>query len=138
RSWPGKTRRSGTGSAFLPASGAYAPIMTIPYRRGMAMNPDRPWLAQYSPGVPAEINPDAYTSIVDVLDTAIASFRDRPAFRSFGKVLTYADIDRLSAQLAAYLVGELELKRGDRVAIMMPNCLQYPISTFGILRAGLT
>ena len=102
------------------------------------MSSDRPWLAQYSPGVPAEIDPDEYTSIVAVLDSAIASFRDRPAFSSFGKVLTYADIDRLSSQLAAYLLGELELKRGDRVAIMMPNCLQYPISTFGILRAGLT
>ncbi|MDG6347992.1 long-chain fatty acid--CoA ligase [Luteimonas sp. 8-5] len=102
------------------------------------MNSDRPWLAQYAPGVPAEINPDEYASIVAVLDSAISSFRDRPAFSSFGKVLTYADIDRLSSQLAAYLLGELELKRGDRVAIMMPNCLQYPISTFGILRAGLT
>ncbi|MDQ2701796.1 MAG: long-chain fatty acid--CoA ligase [Pseudomonadota bacterium] len=102
------------------------------------MSSERPWLAQYSPGVPAEINPDEYASIVAVLDSAIAQFRDRPAFSSFGKVLTFADIDRLSSQLAAYLVGELELKRGDRVAIMMPNCLQYPISTFGILRAGLT
>ena len=102
------------------------------------MNPDRPWLAQYSPGVPAEIDPDAYASIVAVLDSAIASYRDRPAFSSFGKVLTFADIDRLSSQFAAYLLGELELKRGDRVAIMMPNCLQYPIATFGILRAGLT
>ena len=97
------------------------------------MNPDRPWLAQYSPGVPAEIDPDAYASIVAVLDSAIASYRDRPAFSSFGKVLTFADIDRLSSQFAAYLLGELELKRGDRVAIMMPNCLQYPIATFGIL-----
>ena len=55
-----------------------------------------------------------------------------------GKTLTYAQIDRLSRQFAAYLLGELKLKKGDRVAIMMPNCLQYPIATFGILRAGLT
>jgi long-chain acyl-CoA synthetase len=102
------------------------------------MSSERPWLAHYPPGVPAEINPDEFSSIVAVLDNAIARFRDRPAFSSFGKVLTYADIDRLSAQFAAYLVGELELKRGDRVAVMMPNCLQYPIATFGILRAGLT
>ena len=102
------------------------------------MSSERPWLAHYPAGVPAEINPDEYPSIVAVLDSAIARFRDRPAFSSFGKVLTYADIDRLSAQFAAYLLGELGLKRGDRVAIMMPNCLQYPIASFGILRAGLT
>ena len=102
------------------------------------MSSERPWLAQYPAGVPAEINADEHPSIVAVLDTAIASFRDRPAFTNFGKVLTYADIDRLSAQFAAYLRGDLGLKRGDRVAIMMPNCLQYPIASFGILRAGLT
>src|SRR3546814_8744303 len=55
-----------------------------------------------------------------------------------GKTLTYAQIDKLSRQFAAYLLGELKLKKGDRVAIMMSNCLQYPIATFGILRAGLT
>jgi long-chain acyl-CoA synthetase len=109
-----------------------------PAKGVIAMSSERPWLAHYPAGVPAEINPDEYPSIVAVLDSAIARFRDRPAFSSFGKVLTYADIDRLSAQFAAYLLGELGLKRGDRVAIMMPNCLQYPIASFGILRAGLT
>lgn len=73
-----------------------------------------------------------------MLDTAIATYRDKPAFSNFGKVLTYADIDRLSQQMASYLLHELKLKRGDRVAVMMPNCLQYPLSIFGILRAGLT
>ena len=102
------------------------------------MTPERPWLANYPAGVPAEIDPDAYPSIVAVLEDAIARFRDRPAFSSFGKVITYAELDVLSARFAAYLRGELGLARGDRVAIMMPNCLQYPISTFGILRAGLT
>src|SRR6476660_8015826 len=102
------------------------------------MSPERPWLAHYPAGVPAEIDPDAYPSIVAVLEDAIARFRDRPAFSSFGKVITYAELDVLSARFAAYLRGELGLARGDRVAIMMPNCLQYPISTFGILRAGLT
>src|SRR5690606_30813640 len=61
-----------------------------------------------------------------------------PAFANFGKTLTYAEIDTLSARFAGYLLGELGLKKGDRVAIMMPNCLQYPIATFGVLRAGLT
>ncbi len=98
----------------------------------------RPWLAHYPAGVPAEINLDEFPSIISVLDAAISRFRDRPAYANLGKTLTYADIDRISAQLAAYLLGELHLKKGDRVAIMLPNCLQYPIATFGILRAGLT
>jgi long-chain acyl-CoA synthetase len=98
----------------------------------------RPWLAHYPPGVPAEIDVDEFPSIVSVLERAIELYRDKPAFANFGKTLTYGDVDRLSGQLAAYLVGDLQLKKGDRVAIMLPNCLQYPISTFGILRAGLT
>src|SRR5690606_522340 len=74
----------------------------------------------------------------EVLQRSIDRFRDKPAFHNLGKTLSYGDIDRLSAQFAAYLLGELKLKKGDRVAIMMPNCLQYPVATFGILRAGLT
>jgi long-chain acyl-CoA synthetase len=99
---------------------------------------ERPWLDQYPAGVPAEIDVDEFPSIVSVLQSSLEKFRDRPAFANLGKVITYAEIDRLSQQFAAYLLGELKLKRGDRVAIMMPNCLQYPIATFGVLRAGLT
>ncbi|KGM52194.1 long-chain fatty acid--CoA ligase [Lysobacter concretionis Ko07 = DSM 16239] len=102
------------------------------------MSVERPWLDQYPAGVPAQIDVDEFPSIVAVLESAIASFRDRPAFANLGKTLTYGEIDTLSAQFAAYLLGELKLKRGDRVAIMLPNCLQYPIATFGVLRAGLT
>ncbi|MEI2455185.1 MULTISPECIES: long-chain fatty acid--CoA ligase [Lysobacter] len=102
------------------------------------MSLERPWLAQYPQGVPAQIDVDEFPSVVSVLQNAIDKYRDRPAFSNFGKVLTYGDIDRLSAQFAAYLLGELKLKKGDRVAIMMPNCLQYPIATFGVLRAGLS
>ncbi|MDB6164696.1 MAG: fadD, partial [Xanthomonadaceae bacterium] len=98
----------------------------------------RPWLAHYPAGVPAEIDVDEFPSIVSVLERAIDRYRDHPAFSNLGKRITYADVDRLSAQLAAFLLGELKLKKGDRVAIMLPNCLQYPIATFGILRAGLT
>jgi len=98
----------------------------------------RPWLAQYPAGVPAEIDVDEFPSVVSVLERAISRYRDRPAFANLGKVLTYAEIDETSARFAAYLLGALNLKSGDRVAIMMPNCLQYPIATFGILRAGLT
>ena len=102
------------------------------------MTNDRPWLASYPAGVPAEIDVDEYPSIVSVLQAAISKYRERPAFSSLGKTITYAEVDRLSACFAAYLLEELKLKRGDRVAIMMPNCLQYPIALFGILRAGLT
>ena len=102
------------------------------------MNLERPWLAEYPAGVPAQIDMDEYPTIVSVLENAITTYRDRPAFSNLGNTLTYAEIDKLSAQFAAYLLGELKLKKGDRVAIMMPNCLQYPIATFGILRAGLT
>jgi long-chain acyl-CoA synthetase len=104
----------------------------------IAMSHERPWLAHYPAGVPAEIDPDAYGSVVAVLEDAIARYRDRPAFANFGTRITYADLDAMSARFAAFLAGDLGLARGERVAIMMPNCLQYPVSTFGILRAGLT
>ncbi|QSX77553.1 long-chain fatty acid--CoA ligase [Agrilutibacter solisilvae] len=102
------------------------------------MSNERPWLAEYPEGVPAEIDVDEFPSVVSVLQKAIDTYRDRPAFANLGKTLTYGDIDRLSRQFAAYLLGELGLKKGDRVAIMLPNCLQYPIAIFGALRAGLT
>jgi long-chain acyl-CoA synthetase len=102
------------------------------------MSQDRPWFKNYPQGVPREIDLDEYRSIVSVFDTAVGSFNDRPAFSNFGKTLTYSEIEVLSRHFAAYLLGELKLKKGDRVAIMAPNCLQYPIAIFGILRAGLT
>ncbi len=102
------------------------------------MSFERPWLDHYPAGVPAQIDLEEYGSVVAVLEGAINSYRDRPAFANFGKTLTYGEIDTLSARFAAYLLGELKLRKGDRVAIMMPNCLQYPIATFGVLRAGLT
>ena len=102
------------------------------------MNSDRPWLRSYPQGVPAEIDPDEYRSIAAVFASSASRYADRPAYSNFGKQLTYAQVDELSKQFAAYLLGELGLKKGDRVAIMMPNCLQYPIATFGVLRAGLT
>ena len=102
------------------------------------MSQERPWFKSYPKGVPHEVDLEQYRSIVSVFDEAISKYRDRPAFRNFGKTLTYGEIDKLSRQFAAYLLGELKLKKGDRVAIMMPNCLQYPIAIFGVLRAGLT
>lgn len=102
------------------------------------MTDRRPWLANYPAGVPAEIDPEQYRSVPAVLDEAIAKFRDNVAFSNMGKTITYGELDARSRDFAAYLLGELKLKKGDRVAIMMPNCLQYPIATFGVLRAGLT
>ena len=102
------------------------------------MNLERPWLASYPAGVPQQIDPDEYSSIVSVLQSSLEKYRDRPAFSNMGRSITYAQLDEYSKQFAAYLLGELKLKKGDRVAIMMPNCLQYPIAIFGVLRAGLT
>ena len=95
-------------------------------------------MSSYPQGVPAEIDVNEFPSIVSVLENAIAKYRDRPAFSNLGKTMTYGDIDRLSEQFASYLLNVLKLKKGDRVALMMPNVLQYPIAIFGALRAGLT
>jgi long-chain acyl-CoA synthetase len=116
----------------------YSKITRIADGEGIAMSKERPWLAEYPAGVPAEVDMNEFPSVVSVLEKAIDTYRDRPAFANLGKVLTYGEIDRLSRQFAAYLLGELGLKKGDRVAIMLPNCLQYPIALFGTLRAGLT
>ncbi len=105
----------------------------------MTMNSsDRPWLASYPQGVPAQIDTEQYSSIAGVLESACDRFRHRPAFSNMGKTLGYSDIDRLSRQFASYLLNDLKLNKGDRVAIMLPNILQYPVAIFGVLRAGLT
>ncbi|TBR39577.1 MULTISPECIES: AMP-binding protein [Dyella] len=101
------------------------------------MSNERPWLAHYPAGVPAQIDINAYASVAAVLDEAFERFSGRPAFSNFGTALTYAEIDAASRQFAGYLTGVLKLAKGDRVAIMMPNVLQYPIALFGALRAGL-
>jgi len=101
------------------------------------MSNERPWLDHYPQGVPAEIDLHAYASVVAVLEESFQRYRDRPAFANFGKVLSYGQIDVLSRQFAGYLTGVLKLGKGDRIAIMMPNVLQYPIALFGALRAGL-
>jgi long-chain acyl-CoA synthetase len=97
---------------------------------------DKIWLQHYPPGVPAEIDPDAFVSLPAMLADSIARFGSRPAYCSFGKTLRYSDIDVLSAHFAAFLHSELGLQRGARVALMMPNLLAYPVSLFGALRAG--
>jgi len=98
---------------------------------------DRIWLKSYPKGVPAEIDVNTYASLRDVFDSVVAEFGPRPAYTCMGKSITFAELDRASAGFGAFLQGR-GLKRGARVALMMPNILQYPVCLFGILRAGLT
>ncbi|MBO0611952.1 AMP-binding protein [Thiothrix fructosivorans] len=98
---------------------------------------DKRWLQSYPKHVPAEIDTHQYRSLVDLFQQSVAQYHDRPAFSNLGKVLSYADVDRLTQQFAAYLIHGAGLKAGDRIALMMPNLLQYPIALFGALRAGL-
>ena len=98
---------------------------------------DKIWLKSYPKGVPAEIDISAYRSIPDLIDANVAKYRERPAYLCMGKTITFGDVDRLSRQFAAWLQAK-GLPKGARVAVMMPNVLQYPVAVFGILRAGLT
>jgi long-chain acyl-CoA synthetase len=98
---------------------------------------DRIWLKSYLPGVPADINPDKYHSVVEVLEESCQNYAKLPAFYNLGRTITFAQLDAYARDFAAYLQQKLHLKPGDRVALMMPNLLQYPIAMFGILRAGL-
>jgi long-chain acyl-CoA synthetase len=102
------------------------------------MSGNTPWLASYPAGVPAEIDLDEYRSIVSILESSCDRYRTHVAFENMGRELSYDDIDRLSRDFAAYLIHDVKLKKGDRVAIMLPNVLQYPIAIFGVLRAGMT
>lgn len=94
------------------------------------------WLKEYPPGVPAEIDLNEFTSVKDILEKSCQRFADSPAYSNMGVTLRYRDIDRLSRDFAAFLQG-LGLDKRDRVAIMMPNVLQYPVALFGVLRAGM-
>ncbi len=99
---------------------------------------EKVWLKRYPEGVPAEIDPDKYGSLVEMFEESVSKFADLPAFVNMGQTITYRRLEEQSRAFAAYLQGELKLERGDRVAVMMPNLLQYPIAVFGILRAGMT
>jgi long-chain acyl-CoA synthetase len=95
------------------------------------------WLKRYPAGVPAEINPDIYPSLVEMFEASAAQYGDQPAYINMGQTLTYRGLEQQSRAFAAYLQHDLQLQPGDRVAVMMPNLLQYPIALFGVLRAGL-
>lgn len=95
-----------------------------------------PWLSHYPEGVPYEINPDAYSSLLDLIETSFKKHKDSPAYTNMDRVITFEKLDELSRNFAAYLQS-IGLKKGDRIAIQMPNVLQYPVAMFGALRAGL-
>ncbi|KXF81454.1 long-chain-fatty-acid--CoA ligase FadD [Enterovibrio coralii] len=97
---------------------------------------DKVWLNRYPSDVPAEISPDQYTSLVDMFEKSVQKYADQTAFINMGQVMTFRKLEERSRAFAAYLQNDLGLKKGDRVAVMMPNLLQYPIALFGILRAG--
>src|SRR5687768_11196246 len=98
---------------------------------------EKVWLDSYPKGVPAEVDVAGYASIPDVFTTACKRFAERPCFRSMGVTLSFHEVEQKSAAFASYLQHDLGLKKGDRLAIQMPNVLQYPIVLFGALRAGL-
>ncbi len=95
------------------------------------------WKDKYPVGIPAEIDPDQYPNIQAVLKQSCQRFADQPAFTNLGKTLTYGEIYELSGAFAAYLQQHTDLKPGDRIAVQLPNVLQYPVVVFGALRAGL-
>jgi len=97
---------------------------------------DRVWSKSYPAGVPADINADHYASLLEVFDESIKHYANKTAFINMGKSITYGELDKLSLKFAAYLQQQLGLKKGDAVAVMMPNLLQYPVCILGILRAG--
>ena len=100
------------------------------------MSDQRPWLTNYPSGIPANINPDEYTTLVDMFNDTFKKYKSRTAFSCMGKELSFAQMDKKSRNFGAYLHSR-GLQPGDRIALMMPNLLQYPIALFGALRAGL-
>ena len=95
------------------------------------------WLKSYPPGIPAKVDVHEFASLKDLLVRTCQGFGELPAYSNMGASMTYAELDRSSRDFAAYLQKTLGLQKGDRVAIMMPNLLQYPVALFGVLRAGL-
>src|SRR5436190_6920690 len=105
--------------------------------RGREFIVERIWLKSYPKGVPADVNVDAYRSVPHLFEGNIDKYRKRPAYICMGKTITFDDVDRLSRGFGAWLQSK-GLAKGARVAVMMPNVLQYPVAVFGILRAGYT
>ncbi|HEY5900231.1 MAG TPA: AMP-binding protein, partial [Burkholderiales bacterium] len=96
---------------------------------------ERIWLKSYPPGVPSEIDTSQYSSLVELFEKTIRAYGERPAFTNMGRTIRFAELDAMARDFGAWLQAK-GLAKGARVAIMMPNCLQYPIAMFGTLRAG--
>tara|TARA_B100001063_G_scaffold245979_1_gene283403 strand:+ start:16316 stop:17977 length:1662 start_codon:yes stop_codon:yes gene_type:complete len=94
------------------------------------------WLKRYPEGMPETIDPEHYHSLLDLFEKSFADYSDLPAFTNMGKVLTYSELDSATKRVASYIQNDLGLKKGDKVAVMMPNLLQTPVTILGILRAG--
>ncbi|KOR20362.1 AMP-binding protein, partial [Burkholderia cenocepacia] len=95
----------------------------------------RHWTGSYG-SIPAEIDADRHPSVSALLDDAMRRFADRPAFHAFGRTLTYADVERLSTALAAYLQQVVGVRKGDRVAVMLPNVLAFPVVFVAVAKIG--
>ncbi len=98
---------------------------------------ERVWLKSYPEGIPADVDVQAFSSVVDVFQQSVERYRERPAFANMGTSIRYDELDNMVSHFAAFLQQDLALKKGERVAIMMPNLLQYPVAIFAALRAGL-
>lgn len=96
------------------------------------------WLQHYNSNIPTEIHPEEYTSLIDVLEKSFHKYSQQTAFICMGQTLSYQQVNEMSLQFASFLQNDLKLKKGDRIALQMPNILQFPIALFGALRAGLT
>ena len=99
---------------------------------------ERIWLKNYPDNVPADIDPDVFSSIVDLFEYSAKKYRKQPALYNMGSTLKYGQLDKKTKYFAAYLQHHLQLKKGDRIAIMLPNSMQYFVAMIGALRAGLT
>jgi len=99
---------------------------------------EKVWLKSYPSGIPDTISIDGFNSIVDLFEQSCQKYAQKPAYLNMGVSITYGELDRLSKNFASYLQNELNLTKGDRMALMMPNLLQYPIALFGAMRAGIT
>lgn len=134
---PAKAVPAKTNSAAAPAKSAPAAKAAAPAKAVAVKSDARPWLKSYPANMPAEIAPLAHNSIGDLLSAACHQYAGRPAFSCMGKSLSYGELDRMSTAFAAWLQSK-GLAKGARVAIMMPNVLQYPVAMMAILRAGYT
>ncbi|MEQ9414622.1 MAG: AMP-binding protein, partial [Cyclobacteriaceae bacterium] len=98
---------------------------------------DYPWFKNYPEGTPKEIGPYEYTSLIEMFDNTCDQYSDQVAFENYGVKMTFKELHESATHFAAYLQGELGLKKGDRIAIQMPNLLQFPVAFFGAIKAGL-